>query len=87
MALFVRRGDLTLLPEDDKKTIFIDKPTGRTATLHMHFNPHHTFEPLFKKALQDPTFAPEVHAALNEKITEYLSAPADKLFDIKVQQG
>jgi formylmethanofuran dehydrogenase subunit E len=82
---FRSQGDLALLPEEDKKTIFIDKPTGKTVTLHMHFNPHHTFEPLFKKAMQDPKYAPEVHKALNEKIAEYLTLPIEKLFDIVMQ--
>lgn len=84
---FRSQGDLVLLPEEDKKTLFIDKSTGRTVSLNMHFNPHHTFEPLFKKAMQDPKCAPEVHKALNEKIAEYLTAPIDKLFDMRLQQA
>jgi len=83
---FRSQGDLVLLPEEDKKTVFTDKATGRSAVLHMHFNPHDTFEPLFKNAMQDAAFAPEVHKALNEKIEEYLTAPAGKLFEITMQQ-
>lgn len=81
---FRQQGDLALLPKDEKKTIFIDKPTGRSAVLQMHFNPHDTFEPIFQKTLKDAQFAPEVHRMLNEKIAEYFSAPAARLFDIRV---
>ncbi|MBN2338827.1 MAG: hypothetical protein JXP48_09835 [Acidobacteria bacterium] len=80
---FRQQGDITLLPEAEKKTIFIDKPTGKSVTLHMHLNPHETFEPLFQKTMKDPKYAPEVQRALNEKIAEYFSAPAERLFDIQ----
>jgi hypothetical protein len=50
----------------------------------MHLNPHDTFEPLFKKTMKDPKYAPEVHRALNEKIAEYFSLPAERLFDIRL---
>jgi hypothetical protein len=66
------------IPEEEKRTIFTDKPSGRMITLKMHLNPHDTFEPLFKKAMKDPETAPQVPKALNEKINEYLTAPADK---------
>ncbi len=81
---FGQQGDLELLPEEEKKTLFIDKPTGRSVALRMHFNPHDTFEPLFKKTIKDAKFAPEVHRALNEKISEYFTAPAENLFDISI---
>ena len=77
---FRSQGDLVLIPEEEQKTVFTDKSNGGAVTLNMHFNPHHTFEPLFKKAMKDPEFAPQVHAALNEKIHEYLTVPAEKLF-------
>jgi hypothetical protein len=32
--------------------------------------------------MKDPEFAPQVHRALNEKINEYLTGPAEKLFTI-----
>ncbi|MEJ2111339.1 MAG: FmdE family protein, partial [Acidobacteriota bacterium] len=77
------QGDLVLIPEEEEKTVFTDKTRGDTVTLKMHFNPHHIFEPLFKKAMKDPGFALQVHKALNEKIYEYLTAPADTLFTIE----
>jgi formylmethanofuran dehydrogenase subunit E len=79
---FRSQGDLVLIPEEEEKTIFTDKPSGRTITLKMHLNPHDTFEPLFKRAMKDPEFAPQVHKALNEKINEYLTAPVETLFTI-----
>jgi len=79
---FRSRGDLVLIPEEEKKTVFTDKPRGRTVILKMHLNPHDTIEPLFKRAMKDPEFAPQVHKALNEKINEYLMAPAENLFAI-----
>jgi len=80
---FRSQGDLVLIPEEEEKTVFTDKPSGRIVTLKMHLNPHATFEPLFKRAMKDPEFAPQVHKALNEKIHEYLTAPADTLFVIE----
>jgi hypothetical protein len=68
------QGDLVLIPEEEEKTVFTDKTRGDTVTLKMHFNPHHIFE---------PGFALQVHKALNEKIYEYLTAPADTLFTIE----
>lgn len=81
---FHSHGNLTLLPEKEKKIVFIDKPSGQTVTLRPLFNPHHTFEPLFKKTKKDPGFAPEVSRVMNEKIEEYLTAPREKLFIIEV---
>ncbi len=82
---FRSQGDLVLLPVEEKKTVFTDKASGRAVTLGMRFNPHDTFEPLFKKAIANPAFAPEVHEALNAKIGEYLTAPAERLFTISIQ--
>lgn len=79
---FRSQGDLVLIPENEKKTVFTDKPSGRTVTLGMHFNPHHTFEPLFQQAMKSADFSPQVHKALNEKIDEYLTAPVEKLFTV-----
>jgi hypothetical protein len=76
-------GNLILLPVEEKKIIFIDKPSGKTVTLKPLFNPHDTFEPLFKKTKQDPGFAPEVSKVMNEKIDEYLNAPIEKLFIVE----
>lgn len=76
-------GDLILLPEDEKKIVFIDKLGGRSVTLRPLFNPHDTFSPLFQKTLKDPGIAPQVHKVLNEKIEEYLTAPTEKLFIIE----
>lgn len=81
---FRSQGDLVLLPVEEKKTVFTDKASGRAVTLGMRFNPHDTFEPLFKKAIANLEFAPQVHEALNAKISEYLTAPAEKLFTISV---
>jgi formylmethanofuran dehydrogenase subunit E len=83
---FRSQGDLVLIPEEEKKTIFIDKPSGRIVTLKMHVNPHDTFEPLFKKAMKDPETAPQVHKALNEKTNEYLTAPAETLFALETSE-
>ncbi len=80
------QGDLVLIPEEEKKTIFTDKPSGRTVTLKMHLNPHDIFEPLFKKAMKDPETAPQVHKALNEKINEYLMVPAETLFTLETSK-
>lgn len=80
---FHSHGNLTLLSEEEKKIIFIDKPSGRTVTLRPLFNPHHTFEPLFKKTNKDPGFAPQVSRVMNEKIEEYLNAPREKLFIVE----
>ena len=80
---FGSQGDLVLIPEEDEKAIFTDKSSGSSVTLSMKFNPHHTFEPLFKKAMKDSGFAPQVHKALNDKINEYLTAPVDSLFSIQ----
>ena len=82
---FRSQGDLVLLPVEEKKTVFTDKASGRAVTLGMRFNPHDTFEPLFKKAIANPAFAPEVHEALNAKIGEYLTAPAERLFTSSIQ--
>ena len=76
-------GNLILLPVEEKKIIFIDKPSGKTVTLKPLFNPHDTFEPLFKKTKKDPGFAPEVSKVMNEKIDEYLNAPIEKLFIVE----
>jgi len=67
---FRSQGDLVIIPEEEKKTIFTDKPSGRIVALKMHLNPHDTFHPLFKKAMNDPETAPQVHKALNEKINK-----------------
>ncbi len=75
-------GNLILLPVEDKKIIFTDKPSGRAVTLRPLFNPHDTFEPLFKKTKNDPGFALQVSKVMNEKIEEYLTAPREKLFRI-----
>jgi len=77
------QGDLTLIPEEDKKFVFIDKISGKSVTLKPLFNPHQTFAPLFQKVRKDAAFAPEVRKVLNEKIEEYLKAPAEKLFAIE----
>jgi formylmethanofuran dehydrogenase subunit E len=79
---FRSQGDLVLIPEEEEKTVFTDKTSGRTIILEMHLNPHETFEPLFKEAMKNPEFASQVHRALNEKINEYLTAPIEKLFTI-----
>jgi len=79
---FRSQGDLELIPEEEKKTVFIDKPSGSAVTLGMHFNPHDTFEPLFKKAMKSSEFSPLVHKALNDKINEYLTAPVENLFSV-----
>ncbi len=75
-------GDLKLIPVEEKKIVFIDKPSGKSVVIQPHFNPHDTFAPLFQKTLKDRSFAPKVHEALNSKIEEYLSAPVEKLFSI-----
>ena len=84
---FRSQGDLVLIPEEEEITVFTDKTSGRTVTLKMHLNPHDTFEPLFKSAMKDPEFAPQVHKALNEKINEYLTAPVEKLFTIETKDS
>ncbi len=76
-------GNLTLLPEEEKKIVFTDKPSGRSVTLRPLFNPHDTFGPLFSKTKKDPGFAPDVSKVMNEKIEEYLNAPIEKLFIIE----
>lgn len=81
---FRSQGDLVIIPEEEKKTIFTDKPSGRIVALKMHLNPHDTFHPLFKKAMNDPETAPQVHKALNEKINKYLTAPAETLFALEI---
>jgi formylmethanofuran dehydrogenase subunit E len=73
-------GSLVLIPEEDKKIIFMDKPSGKAVTVRPLFNPHDTFAPLFQKARKDPGFALTVQKTLNEKIQEYLTAPVEKLF-------
>lgn len=79
---FRSRGDLVLIPEQERRAVFTDKPSGKTVAFALALNPHDTFEPLFKKAIANPEFAPEVRRALNEKIEEYLTAPAERLFTI-----
>ncbi|MBN1833488.1 MAG: hypothetical protein JW896_15410 [Deltaproteobacteria bacterium] len=76
-------GNLILIPEEEKKIVFMDKPNSRTVTLRPLFNPHDTFEPLFKKTKKDPGFASEVSKIMNEKIEEYLTAPREKLFVVE----
>lgn len=76
-------GNLILLPVEEKKIVFADKSSGRTVVLRTLFNPHDTFEPLFKKTQKDPGFAPEVSKIMNEKIEEYLTAPREKLFVVE----
>lgn len=80
---FHSQGSLTLLPEEEKKIVFTDKISGKTVILKPLFNPHNTFEPLFKKTRKDPGFAPQVSKVMNEKIEEYLTAPVEKLFNIE----
>jgi hypothetical protein len=81
-------GDLVLIPEEEEKRIvFIDKPSGKSVVIKPHFNPHDTFAPLFQKTRKDPSFAPQVHEALNNKIKEYLTAPVEKLFSIETSKS
>ncbi len=77
------QGNLILLPVEDKKIIFTDIPSSRSVTLRPLFNPHDTFEPLFKRTKKEPGFAPEVSKVMNEKIDEYLNAPIEKLFIVE----
>lgn len=67
-------GDLALIPKEERKIIFIDKPGGRTVTIKPHLDSH-------------DTFAPRVHEVLNSKIKEYLTAPAEKLFSVEISTG
>ena len=80
---FHSHGNLALLPEEEKKIVFTDKPSGRTVTLRPLFNPHDTFRPLFQKTKKDPGFAAQVSSVMNEKIEEYLTAPREKLFIVE----
>jgi len=80
---FHAQGKLILLPEEDKKIVFTDIPSGKSITLRPLFNPHDTMEPLLKRAFKDPSFAPEVTKVMNEKIHEYLTAPIEKLFIVE----
>jgi hypothetical protein len=77
------QGNLILLPVEDKKIVFTDIPGGKSVTLRPLFNPHDTFEPLFKRAKKEPGFAPEVSKVMNEKIDEYLNAPVEKIFIVE----
>lgn len=77
------QGNLILLPVEDKKIVFTDIPGGKSVTLRPLFNPHDTFEPLFKRTKKEPGFAPEVSKVMNEKIDEYLNAPIEKLFIVE----
>ena len=77
------RGKLIILPEEDKKIVFTDIPSGKSITLRPLFNPHNTMAPLLKRAFKDPSFAPEVTKVMNEKIQEYLTAPIEKLFIVE----
>ncbi len=77
------QGNLTLLPVEDKKIVFTDIPGGKSVTLRPLFNPHDTFEPLFKRTKKEPDFAPEVSKVMNKKIDEYLNAPIEKLFVVE----
>lgn len=80
---FHSHGNLILLPEEEKKIVFIDKPSARTVTLQPLFNPHDTFRPLFQKTKKDPEFAFQVSMMMNEKIEEYLTLPREKLFIVE----
>lgn len=80
---FHTRNKLIILPPEEKKIVFTDIPSGKSVTLRPLFNPHHTMEPLLKKAFKDHSFAPEVTKVMNEKIHEYLTAPIEKLFIVE----
>lgn len=76
-------GDLVLIPEEMKKIVFIHKKTGKQVTLRPLFNPHDIFKPLFRGVGKNHGMAPKVQKTLNNAVSEYLSAPTEKLFVIE----
>jgi len=83
---FPSQGDLVLLPEDEKKYVFMDKKTKSLVTLRLLFNPHDIFSPIFKKIRKDPkepTFAPQARKKLNDAVQAYIYGPVENLFMIE----
>lgn len=76
-------GDLVLIPKEMKKFVFIDKKTGSQVILRPLFDPHDTFKPLFRGVKKNHSMAPKVQKALNDAVQEYISVPAEKLFQIE----
>lgn len=64
--------------------MFTDKKTGRKVTLKPLFNPHDTIKPLFRRVMKEPDFAPGVRQVLREAVQEYISGPAEKLFQVEM---
>lgn len=75
-------GDLVLIPKEDQKMVFTDKPTGRSMTLRAHFDPHDTFKPLFRGVAEDHSMASEVRSTLQQAVDAYINDPIEALFTV-----
>ncbi|MDY0341830.1 MAG: FmdE family protein [Coriobacteriia bacterium] len=75
-------GDLVLIPKEDQKMVFTDKPTGRAVTLRPHFDPHDIFKPLFRGVAEDHSMIPEVRSTLQQAVDSYINDPAETLFTV-----